>query len=230
MSYSKVIAIDGPSGSGKSTLAKGLAEHLKVLYVNTGAMYRALGLRGRELNIDLEKEEEVDNFLQKIDLDYAPTPTVLIQVDGKDYTQAIRTGKAAREASTIAQVPAVRHFLVGYQRALAKKRICVMEGRDIGTVVFPDAFVKFFLTASLEVRAERRWKEMCAKENRMLDLEQILEDERRRDQADTQRAHSPLKQAQDGILIDTGNMTPDELVEKLAQKVCQKAKELNLSL
>ena len=203
MSYSKVIAIDGPSGSGKSSLAKLLSQSLNVLYVNTGSMYRALGLRAEELGVDLERKNEVGSFLAKIRLSYAPSSEVLMSVDGKDYTPLLATPKASVLACSIAKISQVRHFLVKYQRSLADGRVCVMEGRDIGTVVFPDAFAKFFLTASLETRVQRRWEQLKSK-GQDVSKEQVWEEERERDRVDTERAHSPLQLASGWYFVGYG--------------------------
>ena len=144
MRYAKVIAIDGPSGSGKSSLAKLLGQRLNILHVNTGAMYRALGLRAEELGVDLAREGQVGSFLERIRVSYAPSDGGLMDIDGKDYTPLLGTPKASVLACSIAKISQVRHFLVRYQRSLADGRACVMEGRDIGTVVFPGRFREIF--------------------------------------------------------------------------------------
>ena len=229
MSYSKVIAIDGPSGSGKSSLAKLLSQRLNVLYVNTGSMYRALGLRAQQLAVDLEKDEEVEQFLAKIRLAYAPSPDILISVDGKDCTSLLHSPKVSVLACAIAQISRVRHFLVRYQRSLAKDRVCVMEGRDIGTVVFPDAFIKFFLTASLETRVQRRWEQLKLK-GKDIPRQQVWDEEKERDRADTERDHSPLQLAQDGLLVDTDSLSLDEVLEELIRQTRRRVEELEISL
>ena len=229
MSYSKVIAIDGPSGSGKSSLAKLLSQRLNILYVNTGSMYRALGLRAEELGVDLDKGKEVENFLAKIQISYASSLGVLISIDGKDYTPLLHSPKASILACAIAQISQVRHFLVQYQRFLAEGRVCVMEGRDIGTVVFPNAFMKFFVTASLENRVQRRWEQLKS-QGKNISRQKVREEEEERDRADTQRDHSPLQLAKDGVLVDTDSLSLEEALEVLIQKTQQRVEELGITL
>ena len=229
MPYSKVIAIDGPSGSGKSSIARLLSQKLGVLYVNTGSMYRALGLRAEELGVDLEREEAVEDFLGDIRLVYAPSEGVLIAIDGKDFTPVVDSPKGSVLACAIARISKVRHFLVKYQRTLATGRVCVMEGRDIGTVVFPDAFIKFFLTASLEVRVQRRWEQLKS-QGKTIDRERVRKEEEERDRVDTGRSHSPLQLAQDGILVDTDSLSLDEVLEELARQTRLRAENVGIEL
>ena len=229
MSYSKVIAIDGPSGSGKSSLARLLSKELNVVHINTGSMYRALGLRAEEMGVAFEREGEIRNFLDDIEPSYAPREGVVMAIDGKDYTPLLHSPEASVLASEIAQIPKVRHFLVQYQRQLATGRVCVMEGRDIGTVVFPDAFIKFFLTASLETRVQRRWEQLQS-EGKDIPRERVEREERRRDRADTERAHSPLTLAEDGILVETDSLSLQEVLEELAGQTRRRAEELGMEL
>ena len=229
MPYSKVVAIDGPSGSGKSSLAKLLSRHLNVLHVNTGAMYRALGLRAEELGVALEKEGEVEDFLSTIRPDYAPSEGIVMAIDGKDYTPLLDTPEASVLACTIAQIPSIRRFLVRYQRTLAGYRVCVMEGRDIGTVVFPDAFAKFFLTASLDTRVQRRWAQLHSK-GEEVSKERVREEERERDRADTERAHSPLRLAKDSIRVETDSLSLDEVLQELIRRTRRRAEEVGIPL
>ncbi len=151
MSLSKVIAIDGPSGSGKSTIAKKLAESLGVLYIDTGAMFRSLAFICDQRNIEMVTGDGISTFLKSINLEYGKSSDCLICVDGVNLTGEIREHSVSKLASIISQIPEVRTFLLDFQRDLASKVVCVMEGRDIGTVVFPNAFCKFFVTASVEV-------------------------------------------------------------------------------
>ena len=162
LKHTNVIAIDGPSGSGKSTLAKLLAKNLDVLYIDTGAMYRALGLWAHRAGIAFSDHEKIDRELAKITLSYAPKTDVLIEIDDDDLTNAIREHEVSFFASEISQVPVVREFLLKIQRDLGREKICVMEGRDIGTVVFPDAFCKIFITAEVKVRAQRRLDQLIS--------------------------------------------------------------------
>jgi cytidylate kinase len=227
----KVIAIDGPSGSGKSTLAKNLADSLNVLYIDTGAMYRGLALDAHQKNIPYEEGTALDEYLKGIDLVYGESSEKLIQIDKKDLTEKIREHHVSGLASQFSQIVPVREFLLNFQRKLGEEKICVMEGRDITTVVFPDAFCKVFITASPEVRAERRWNQL--KETKGDDtpsLEQILKDVLDRDHLDTNRSVSPLKVAEDAILMDTSKMNPEEVLKELVAIAKKKANENGLAL
>ena len=210
-------------------MAQLLSRELNVLHVNTGSMYRALGLRSEELGVNLEKLEDVEKFLTSLEVSYAPSLGVVMAIDGKDYTPLLHSPEASVLACAIAQIPVVRHFLVQYQRSLATGRICVMEGRDIGTVVFPDAFMKFFLTASLETRVQRRWEQLQS-EGKNISRERVEIEERERDRADTQRAHSPLTLAKDGILVETDSLSLQEVLQQLAGQTRRRARELGIDL
>lgn len=226
----KVIAIDGPSGSGKSTLAKNLAETLDVLYIDTGAMYRGLALDAHQKGIPYQEGGELKDYLAKIKLVYGESPEKLIQIDGVDFTQKIREHHVSGLASQFSQIKPVREFLLNFQRKLGELKICVMEGRDITTVVFPDAFCKVFITASPEVRAERRWNQLKEiKGEEAPPLEQILKDVKERDHLDTNRTVSPLKVADDATLMDTSKMNPDEVLSNLVNLARAKAAENGLS-
>ena len=155
MTQTTVIAIDGPSGSGKSTIAKTLASELGILYIDTGAMFRALAFHAHNAGIDLHDEQAVTKSLENIKIEYQTEDNALIKINGIDLSKKIREHHVSKLASIISQIPSVRTFLLDFQRNLANSKVCVMEGRDIGTVVFPNAFLKFFITASIEVRAKR---------------------------------------------------------------------------
>lgn len=222
----KVIAIDGPSGSGKSTVAKKLAQSLGVLYVDTGAMFRALAYYFKKNNISVEdaqnKPELVSNFLHSLKIDYCPPDQgqrVLIRINGEDLTQIIREHHISTLASLYSQISIVRSFLLEFQRGLAQERYCVMEGRDIGTIVFPLSFCKIFLTADLNTRALRRLRELTDKGVQGLNIEQVRLDLKERDLADTEREVAPLKMAQDAHLIDTSGLSEKEVMDAIILEV-----------
>lgn len=227
----KVIAIDGPSGSGKSTLAKKLAEALNVLYIDTGAMYRGLALDAHQKGVPYEVGDALTQYLKDINLVYGESADCLIKIDGQNFTSKIREHQVSGLASQFSQLVPVREFLLQFQRKLGELKICVMEGRDITTVVFPDAFCKVFITASPEVRAERRWNQL--KEIKGEDtpsLEQVLKDVKERDQLDTNRAISPLKVAEDATVLDTSEMDRNSVLDKLIAIAREKAKSHGLDL
>ena len=216
-----IIAIDGPVGSGKSTVARRVAQLLEYLYVDTGAMYRAIALKANRRGVPLDAGDDLVTLAgdTKIDLRAQEgTPQVLL--DGEDVTSAIRSSEISQAASKVATVPGVRHVLVTEQRRAGHKGGVVMEGRDIGTVVFPDAELKIFLTASPRVRAERRWREHQQKGD-AVDLARTLEEIHQRDQRDRERSASPLVQAADAVLVDSSAMDPEEvarLIVMLAER------------
>lgn len=214
-----IIAIDGPSGTGKSTVAKGVAQKLSFTFFDTGAMYRSLAWWLLQMQIDLDDvlgvEKKLPLFCYEIKSDGADRKYL---VDGTDVTHAIRSHEISTAASKIAAYPEVRKAIVQIQRQFGRRGNAVFEGRDMGTVVFPEAEVKVFLTASAEVRAKRRYQELLEKFPDLEDtfsLPQILKDIQERDQNDTTRTASPLKQASDAILIDTSNLTVNEVIEKV---------------
>ena len=216
---SQVIAIDGPSGSGKSTIAKELAKSLNVLYIDTGAMFRALGFFANELQINLQEGALLTGFLNSIQMDYGVSSTTLIRINGVDLTEKIREHHVSKLASTISQLPSVRKFLLDFQRNLALDKICVMEGRDIGTVVFPRSFCKFFITASVDIRAHRRLKQLQENGDHNVTIEQIIEDVRKRDETDMNRIVAPLKKAEDALLLDTSHLNLEDVVKLLSNEV-----------
>jgi cytidylate kinase len=230
MSLSKVIAIDGPSGSGKSTIAKKLAESLGVLYIDTGAMFRSLAFICDQRNIEMVEGEAIANFLKSIKLEYGKSSDCLICVDGENLTGKIREHSVSKLASIISQVPEVRTYLLDFQRDLASKVVCVMEGRDIGTVVFPDAFCKFFVTASVEVRSKRRLDQLNEVGGNTVSLEQVMIDVKKRDDSDMNRAVAPLKKADDASLVDTSDMNLTEVLGTLESGIRSKAQEIGINL
>ena len=209
------IAIDGPAGAGKSTTAKETAKRLKYLYIDTGAMYRAVALLAIRQNVAFDDEKTLTEIAGKADITLRQEgEKYLVFIDGEDVSEAIRRPEVGNAASPVSANPGVRQVLVEKQQAMAAKGGVVMDGRDIGTVVLPDADCKIFLTASLDVRAQRRALELQAK-GLDVDLEQIKKDVRERDERDSSRAASPLKQADDAILIDSSDMTFEEVVSRI---------------
>jgi CMP/dCMP kinase len=228
-----IIAIDGPVGSGKSTLARRVAALLGYVYIDTGAMYRSVALKAQRRGVPLDDGDKLAALAAKtrIDLrqqngqqdaqpDGASAGAQQVLLDGEDVTSLIRTPEVAQAASKVAMQPGVRKVLVAEQRRAGEKGGVVMEGRDIGTVVFPDAQLKIFLTASPEVRAERRWLEHQQKGD-SIDLAHTLEEVLQRDRRDLERATSPLVRAKDAVVIDSTAMDAEEvarLVVLLAKK------------
>lgn len=215
MSRELIIAIDGPAGSGKSTVAKLVAQRLKFLYVDTGAMYRALTLKAITVNADLEDEDVLGALAKATDIKLKQMDDLLkVYLDGKDVTQEIRKPEVTIAVSYIAKAKTVRAHMVGLQRSLGQSSSVVLEGRDIGTVVFPDADKKFYIDASFDVRVKRRYKEL--KENKLsVSEEGVKKDLEKRDESDIVRSIGPLKKADDAIYIDTSDLTIEEVVDKV---------------
>tara|TARA_A100001011_G_scaffold397954_1_gene500655 strand:- start:745 stop:1389 length:645 start_codon:yes stop_codon:yes gene_type:complete len=209
-----IIAIDGPSASGKSTTAKGVAEWLGITHLDTGAMYRATTYGIIESGIDINDVESIHEFLKNMALQFDSFNHVWI--NGKDVSKKIRTNKISSFVSAVSAVPAVRSNMVEIQRSIAKGKDCVLEGRDIGTVVFPNADFKFFLIADILVRAKRRLKDL-EKIGEESTLNDLMSDIEKRDVLDSSRDVSPLVQAKDAIAINTSNLTINEQVEKIVQ-------------
>lgn len=201
------IAIDGPAGSGKSTIAKLLASKLNIEYIDTGAMYRAIALKCLRLKINTD--EEIKNILGETEIDFINGK---IYMDSEDVSELIRTKEISTIASDVSKIAVVREKLVEIQQKLASKKAVVMEGRDIGTVVLKNAKYKFFLTASIESRAKRRYEQML-EGGIKIDLNSVKEDILARDYNDEHRKNSPLKMADDAILLDNSNMTLEETLD-----------------
>lgn len=216
------IAIDGPSGAGKSTVAKALAAKLGIIYVDTGALYRTIGYYVRSKDTDPKDAEAVGKLLPeiRIDLKYE-NGTQIVCLNGEDLGDRIRTPEMSMYASAVSAIPAVRAFLLETQRDIARKNSVIMDGRDIGTVILPDADVKIFLTASNECRAKRRCDELNAK-GMKAKYDDVLFDMKMRDRADSTRKIAPAVAAPDAIPFDNSWMTPDECTEKLLQVIEKK--------
>ncbi len=205
-----IIAIDGPSGAGKSTVAKLLSKELNFEYIDTGAMYRAFAYKFYKNNLEL-REENINKALAETEIDYVDSNVYL---DGVNVEAYIRNEQISKLASNISKIQLVREKMVEQQRKIASTKNVVLDGRDITTVVFPNAEYKFYITASAEARAERRYKELIDKgEN--VSYNEILEDINKRDHNDMTREHSPLKIADDAIVIDTSKLSIVEVIEKL---------------
>ena len=216
------IAIDGPAGAGKSTLARRLAKELGYIYVDTGAMYRAIGLYALRAGVDPADAARVEGLLPQIALRLEnPAGAQRIYLNGEDVSEAIRAEAIGMAASDVSAHPAVRQFLLDTQRQMARTHDLLMDGRDIGTVILPNATVKIFLTASPEARAKRRMLELRQK-GQPADYDTVLEDIRQRDWQDTHRAAAPLKQAPDAVLVDTSEMDFEESFQTLKNLILQK--------
>jgi cytidylate kinase len=213
MINNRIITIDGPAGAGKTTVSKALAKELGCVYVDTGALYRAVAYEIQRRQIDWEDNAQLEPFLARLELDFVMDGREpVLTSSGRDISAYIRTHEISMLASATSAVPQVRKALLGIQKSIAREQDAVFEGRDMGTAVFPDASYKFFLTADVNVRAQRRFEESGASGGT---LGQILEDMVKRDADDTQRAVSPLKQAPDAVLIDATALDICQVVEKM---------------
>lgn len=209
------IALDGPSGSGKSTVAKFLSKKLNILYLDTGAMYRACAVKALKMGIAPKDEDRIKGFIDEIDLVIKyENGTQRTFLDGEDVSERIREPQVSMAASDISSLKCVRLKMVDMQRKTAKSMSCVLDGRDIGSYVLPDADYKFYITAAVEVRAKRRYDELTAK-GHSVDFEALKKEIEQRDYNDSHRDFAPLTQAPDAILIDTSYMTVDEVVSKV---------------
>lgn len=216
------IAIDGPSGAGKSTIARRAAEKLGYIYIDTGALYRTVGVNALRKKVDMTSDEAIEAILPetKVEMKFVDGEQRMY-LCGEDVSKEIRLPEASMAASRVSAVPAVRAFLFDLQRNIAKENNCLMDGRDIGTVVLPNAQVKIFLTASPEKRAERRYKELCEKGVQTA-YEEVLADIIKRDYDDSHREIAPLKPAEDSILVDTSEIGLDESIEKVISVILEK--------
>lgn len=214
------IAIDGPAGAGKSTIAKAAAKNLGYIYVDTGAMYRAIGLYTLRSGVLVTDTDKVISLLDEIKLSLARNDQgeQLVILNGEDVSGLIRTEEVSMAASKVSAIPKVREFLLSLQRDMAKNNNVIMDGRDIGTVVLPDAKVKIFLTASAEIRARRRYDELILK-GQEADYETVLRDVKLRDENDMNRPIAPLKPAEDSILVDTSDIDLEETIALLIKTI-----------
>ena len=217
------VAVDGPSGAGKSTLSKAVAKELGIVYVDTGAIYRSIGYYIYKNGMDPKDAAAVVAVLPQIrvDMRYSDDGLQHMLLNGEDVTEQIRLPEISMYASAVSAIPEVRTFLLEMQRDMARKQDVLMDGRDIGTVVLPDATVKIFLTASPEARATRRWKEYQAK-GMPNTYEEVLADVKQRDYQDTHRAAAPLKQAEDAVLLDTSELNFEQSLDAMKQIIAQK--------
>lgn len=220
----KVIAIDGPAGAGKSTIAKKLADVIGFTYIDSGAMYRAVTLKVLRENIPLKEVDRIIALTEETDIDFRENS---IYLDGKTADKEIREEAVNRNVSYIAAMPEVRKLLVSLQRKISKNKNVVMDGRDVGTVIFPSANVKFYITASVEERADRRYKELKQKgyEAEFNDIKLQIE---KRDHIDSTRSDSPLKAAFDAIIIDTTGKSIEEVLEEVISNLKAKGEGINV--
>ncbi len=214
------IAIDGPAGAGKSTIAKAISHELEIVYLDTGAMYRTVALKAIRQGIDTLDEEHLAELVKYIDIqiEYKDNEQRIF-LDGNEVTGFIRTPDVSIGASKVAVIPAVRIKMVELQRNIARNNDVVMDGRDIGTYVLPDADYKFFLTASLDERANRRYKEMLSKGMTEVDFDEVKKDIAYRDNNDSSRAFAPLSKASDALEIDTTGLEPQEVIRIILDQI-----------
>lgn len=218
----RVVAIDGPSGSGKSTIAKIISEKCNLTYLDTGAMFRAIGLVLDQKNIQASESSKIKSFLEKMNFEYAKSNNELVVIDGVDLTETIRNHEVSALASKYSQVSEVRSFLKDFQRGIAVERPSVLEGRDIGTVIFPNAVLKFYLRADADIRAKRRLEQLKESDSSVeYDYEKILQDIKSRDDQDQNRKIAPLKKANDAIEIDSTSLSIPQVVEAIVDKIKQ---------
>ena len=212
------VAIDGPSGTGKSTIAKAVAVRFGLEYIDTGAMYRALGLKALRSGVDAADETAVKDMLDETVIDFVSGSTML---DGEDVSGLIRTNEISMAASNISKLAIVRAKVDEVSRYLASTKDVVMEGRDIGTTVIPDAEVKIFMTASPEIRAKRRYNQLL-EAGKEADYDKIYEEVQARDYQDSHREVSPLRQAEDAVFLDTSDLNIEEVVDAVAGIITEK--------
>ena len=217
-----IIAIDGPAASGKSTTAIGVAKCLGITYLDTGAMYRAVTFGLIENDIKFENSSELDNYLKQIKLKISETKSgVILNLDGRNISKDIRSSKVTENVSEVSALKSVRDSMVLIQRKMAKKNDCILEGRDIGTVVFPDADFKFFLIADEKVRAKRRQNDL-KKMGEQKSIDNVTRDIIKRDYKDSTRKHSPLIKSENAIIIDTSNLGINKVIDKIVNIVNKK--------
>ena len=214
-----IIAIDGPAATGKSSTAKAVAEKLGFMYLDTGAMYRAVTLAVLEKDISLTHVYTLESFLTSLDLNILYIEkTLMIELDQLDVTDRIRDPEVTAKVSEVSALPAVRKTMVKFQRKLASGKDCIVEGRDIGTVVFPNADLKFYMIADASIRAERRQKDLLTL-GKNKDISELETEIKNRDRKDSTRVHSPLSKAEDSIIIDTSHLDFHEQVNMIVEKI-----------
>lgn len=217
------IAIDGPSGVGKSTISRKAAEKFGFIYVDTGAIYRTIGLATKIRGVSLDDTAAVIELLPtlEIELKYNDAGEQHMYLDGNDVSRDIRLPEVSMLASKVSAIPAVREFLIDMQRGMAEKYDVIMDGRDIGTVILPNADLKIFLTADVRDRARRRYEELRAK-GMEKPFDEVLAEMEKRDEQDTQRAAAPLKAADDAVLLDTSGNTLEESIDEVCRLISEK--------
>lgn len=216
------VAIDGPAGAGKSTISRAAAKAVGFIYVDTGALYRTVGVNALRNKLDTKSPEQVGNTLKTIKVELKFVDDVQhVFLNGEDVSDEIRLPEASMAASNVSAIPAVREFLFDLQRNIAKTNNCIMDGRDIGTVVLPDANIKIFLTAAPEERAMRRFKELREKGNSDT-FEEVLADLKKRDYNDSHRKIAPLRPAADSIIVDTTGLDLQQSIDKITEIIKEK--------
>ena len=218
MSAPLIVAIDGPSGVGKTTTSRLVARELRLPHIDTGAMYRAIGLAATRANVDVKDAEGLERLAAGANIEFLPGERPKVILDGEDITGFIRTPEISMAASHVSAIPAVRRVLVRLQQQMGRRNGGVLEGRDIGTKVFPETPHKFFLTATPEVRARRRYDELIAK-GADADYDAVLADSLKRDEQDSTRADSPLTFDETYTVVDTSNLSIDEVVQRIVSAV-----------
>ena len=214
-----LITIDGPAGAGKTTVSRALADRLGYRYIDTGALYRGIALAAKNRGVDPQDDKNLKRLCKDIDLNFVKQDKGLgLFLDGEDISDRIRTPEITMMASAVSARPVVREFLLGLQKDLGREKAAVFEGRDMGTVVFPEADLKFFLDASTRTRARRRYEEQKSKNSQTLD--EVEQDIQRRDHNDSTRDVAPLKPAEDAIVIDSTEMKVDDVVDFMVSHIC----------
>jgi cytidylate kinase len=213
-----IVAIDGPSGVGKTTTSRMVARELNIPHIDTGAMYRAIGVAARRAGVNVRDADGLESLASNAHIEFLPGEKARVLLDGEDITPIIRTPEISMAASDVSAIPAVRRVLVRLQQELGRRDGGVLEGRDIGTKVFPETPHKFFLTATPQVRAERRYRELLAKGN-PVSFESVLEEANVRDEQDSNRADSPLTYDESYTVIDTSKLTIPDTVELIIQAI-----------
>ena len=219
------IAIDGPSGAGKSTMAKYISQNLGIMYLDTGAMYRAVALKALRLGLDTKNDEQITNLIPNVDVAINYDKGQKVFLDGEDVTHLIRTNEVSMGASDVSAFPKVREKLVELQQAIASNNSVVMDGRDIGTHVLPHAKIKIFLTASVHERAKRRFEELKQKGLLNKTFEELVKEIETRDYNDSNREASPLKRAEDAILVDTSELSEEESIYRIMEIIRTRLEE-----